>query len=87
MPLNMRSNFVLSGAQRSKLNDAILRLEILHFCFLCSTQLRKFADAQICETVVWPAKTVAERRQIGKQIVKQLMERYAKYIQHICTNR
>ena len=42
-----------------------------------SSELRRFADGAICEAVVWPAHTLAERRQIPGKIVKHILERHA----------
>jgi len=41
------------------------------------SELRRFADGAICEAVVWPARTLAERRQIPGKIAKHVLERHA----------
>ena len=42
------------------------------------SELRRFQDGSICEAVVWPAKNIADRRQIVGKIVKLILNRYVK---------
>lgn len=41
------------------------------------SQLRRFQDGQICETVYWPAKTAQEKRDILKSIIQFVLEQHA----------
>ncbi|XP_074649988.1 nucleolar protein 6-like [Tubulanus polymorphus] len=52
------------------------------------SDLRRFQDSSICEAVVWPSKTIAERRTVVKRIVEYIIHLHVgletKKIQFIC---
>ena len=39
------------------------------------SQLRRFQDGSICEAVVWPCKTLSDRRRVCGKVVKHVLER------------